>query len=99
MGFLGHNFGSRHARRSSKNSIDARDYLLSKQSFIQNFGPLDWRPEPVKIGQKNENTPICEPVPGEPLTLIKKYFLIEPRRLVASVEGLKNSLAIAAGEL
>jgi len=74
MGLLGHNFGSRHARRSSKGSIDARDYLVSKKSFSQTFGPLDWCPGPVKVGQKNENTPLCEPVPGEPLTQIKKCF-------------------------
>ena len=29
----------------------------------------------------------------------KKYFLIETRRLAASVEGLNTYLAIAAGEL
>jgi len=29
MGFLGHNFGSRHARRSSKGSIDADNCLVS----------------------------------------------------------------------
>jgi len=44
MGFLGHNFGSRHARRSSKGSIDAGDHLVSRKSLSQNFGPLDWRP-------------------------------------------------------
>jgi len=27
-GFLGHNFGSKHARRSSKGSIDAGDHLV-----------------------------------------------------------------------
>jgi len=99
MFFLGHNFGSRHARRSSKGSIDAGDYLVSTKSFSQNLGPLYWRPGPVKFGQKNENTPLCEPVPGEPLTQIKKFFFIEPRRLAASVEGLNNSLAVAADGL
>ena len=54
-GFLGHNFGSRHARRSSKGSIDAED-LVSKTSLSQNFGPWDWRPGRVKVGQKTENT-------------------------------------------
>ena len=61
--FLRHNFGSRHARRSSKGSIDAGDRLVSNKSLNQNV------------------------------------FLIEPRRLAASVEGLNKSLAIAAGEL
>jgi len=49
---LGHNFGSRHARRSSKGSINAADHLVSKKSLSQNFGPLDWRPGPVKLRQK-----------------------------------------------
>ena len=66
MFFLGHNFGSRHARRSSKGSIDAEDHLVSKKS----------------LSQKNQN-----------------FFLIEPRRLAASVEGLNTYLAVSAGEL
>ena len=96
MAFWGHNFSSRHTRRSSKDSIDAGDYLVSTKSFIQNFGPLSWRPGPVNFDQKNENT---EPAPGEPLTQIQNFFLIKPRRLATSAEGLNNSLAIAAGEL
>jgi len=74
MGFLGHHFGSRHARRSSKGSIDAGDNLVFKTSLIQNFGPLDWRPGPIKIGQKTQKTPLCEPLPVEPLTQNKKSF-------------------------
>jgi len=37
--------------------------------------------------------------PGEPQTKSKKMFLIETRRLAASVDGLSTSLAIVAGEL
>jgi len=74
MRFLGHNFGSRHARRSSKASIDAGDHLVFKKRLSQNFGPLNWRPEPVKVGQKKRITPICEPLPGEPLTQIQNVF-------------------------
>jgi len=96
--FLGHNFGSRHARKSSKGSIDAGDYLVSTKSFSQNFGPLNWRPEPVKVGQKTENTPILRARPKRtPHPNQKRFFKIEPRRLAASVESLNNSLAIAAG--
>ena len=54
MGFLGQSFGSRHARRSSKGSIDAGDHLVSKNSSSQNFGPWDWRPGPIKVGPKIE---------------------------------------------
>jgi len=100
MGFLDHNFGSRHARRSNKGSIDAGDHLVSKKSLSQNFGPLDWRPGPVKVGQKTQNTPILRASPRwTPHPNHKIFFLIESRRLAASVEGLNNSLAIATGEL
>jgi len=100
MRFLGHNFGSRHARRSSKGSIDTGDHLVSKKSLSQNFGPLDWRPGPVKVGQKTQNTLALRASPRRTPHPNKKIsFLIEPRRLAASVEGLNNSLAIATGEL
>ena len=72
MRFLGHNFGSRHARRSSKGSIDAEDYLVSKKS--QNLGPLDWRPGPVKVGEKNENTPTLRARPRRTPHPNKKFF-------------------------
>jgi len=100
MGFLGHNFGPRHARRSSKSSIDAGDHLVSKKSLSQNFGSLDWRPGPVKVGQKTENTPTLRACPRRtPHPNQKNFFLIEPRRLADSVEGLNTSLATAAGHL
>jgi len=63
MGFLGHNFGARHARRSSKGSIDAGDHLVSRKSLSQHFGPLNWRPGSVKVGQKTKNTPILRASP------------------------------------
>jgi len=40
-GFLAHNFGSRHARRSTKGSIDADDYLVSKTILRHKNGSLD----------------------------------------------------------
>ena len=47
MSFLGHNFSSRHARRSSKGSIDVGDHLVfkKKQSLQRNS---------TKMLQKNE---------------------------------------------
>jgi len=74
MGFLGHNFGSRHARRSSKASIDAGDHLVSKKSLNQNFGLLDWRPGPVKVGQKNKNTPTLRASPRRTPHPNQKFF-------------------------
>ena len=41
-----------HAR-----SINAGDHLVFKNSLSQNFGSWDWRPGPVKVGQKIENAP------------------------------------------
>jgi len=35
MGFWGHNFSSRHARRSIKGSIDADDHVVSTKILIQ----------------------------------------------------------------
>ena len=63
MGFLGNNFGSRHAIRSSKGSINAGDHVVFKNSLSQNFGPWDWRPRLVKVGQKTENTPTLRASP------------------------------------
>jgi len=63
MGFLGHNIGSRHARRSNKGSINAGDHLVFKTSLSQNFGPWDWRPGPVKVGQKTESAPTLRASP------------------------------------
>jgi len=57
MFFWGHNFGSRYARRSIKSSIDAGGLVVSTKSLSKNFGSLDWRPGPVKVGQKFKNTP------------------------------------------
>ena len=74
MSFLGHNFGARHARGSSKGSIDVGDYLLSKKSLIQNFGPLDCRPGPVKVGQEKKTPRVSEPLPGEPSPKSKNCF-------------------------
>jgi len=66
----------------------------------KNFGSLDWRPGLVKVGQKFKNPPTLRPHPRRTLNPNQKmFFLIETRRLAASVEGLNSSLATAAGEL
>jgi len=54
---------------------------------------------PSKLVKKAKTPPLSEPFPGEPLTQITTFLKIEPRRLAASVVGLNNYLAIAAGEL
>jgi len=70
-----------------------REIIVSKTVLSQNFGSLDWRPEPVTVGQKVKNTPTLR----EPLTQI--ILFIETRRLVESAEDLSSSLAESAGEL
>ena len=98
MGFLGHNFGSRYARRSSKSFINARDHLVFKNILSQNFGPWDWGPS--KLVKKPKTPPTLRASPRRTLYRNQNiFFLIEPRSLSASVEGLNNSLAIVAGEL
>jgi len=42
------------------------DHPVSKKSLSQNFGLLDWRPGPVKVGQHCKNTPLCDIPPREP---------------------------------
>jgi len=75
MGFSGHNFGSRHARRSSKGSIDAGDHLVSKKSLSQNLGSLDWRPWSVKIAKKTRNTSTLRASPRRTPHPNQKNFL------------------------
>jgi len=74
MCFLGHNVCSRHARRSIKGSIDAGDYGVSKKSLSQNFGSLNWRPGPVKIGQKFKNSPNLGAPPRRTANPNQKFF-------------------------
>jgi len=73
MGFLAYNFDSRHARRSRKGSIDEGDHLVSNKSLSQNFSYLIGVQGPSKLVKKNKTTPLCEPLPGEPLTQIKNF--------------------------
>jgi len=57
MRFLGHNFGSRHARRSSKGSIDVGDHLVFKKRLSQNFGTLDWASRACQSQSKKTKHP------------------------------------------
>jgi len=63
-------------------------------------GPLGWCPGPGKDSQNNAKTPIAVMFPPEKLKpKTKNFFSKLTARLVASVEGLNSSLALAAGEL
>ena len=74
MGFLGHNFGSKHAWRSSKGSIDAGDHLVSKKVWAKILAYWIGVQGLSKLVKKPKAPPLCEPLPGEPLTQIKKIF-------------------------
>jgi len=90
MWFLGHNFGSRRARRSSKGSIDARDHLVSKQSLSQNFGVLDWRPGLVKVGQKTQNTPTLRASPRRTPHPNQKFFINRTKKTCRIRRGFEQ---------
>jgi len=90
MGFLGHNFGSRHARRLSKGSIDAGDHLVSTKSLSQNFCPLDWRPGPVKVGQKTKNTPTLRASSRRTPHLNQKFFFHRTKKTCRIRKGFEQ---------
>jgi len=54
---------------------------------------------PSKLVKKQKHPQFASLYQENPSPKSKNIFLIEPRRLAASVEGLNNSLAIATGEL
>ena len=75
MGFWGHNFDSRRARRSIKGSIDAGDHLVSKvwAKILAHWIGVQGQSVLVKSSKTH---PLWELLPGELLTQIKKMFLI-----------------------
>jgi len=53
----------------------------------------------VKVAKKCKNTPTCAVPPSKGQTKKEKKFLMSTGRLAESLEGLNNSLALAAGDL
>ena len=49
--------------------------------------------------KKRKHPNFASPPQANPSPQSKNFFLMEPRRLSASVEGLNTYLAVAAGEL
>jgi len=100
MGYLSHNSGSRHDRRSIKGSEDADDHLVSKTILSQKSGSLHWRPRPSKVGQKRRNMPsLLRHQQKKTNPKRKKFFYISTGRLAESVDGLNSFQAQSAGEL
>ena len=99
MGFLGHNFSSRHARRSIKGFIDVADCLVSKTFELQKW-LIGLATRARQIGSKIQEHVLFVTSPRKtPRSKQIIFFLIEPGKLAASVKGLGNSRAIEAGEL
>jgi len=98
MRFWGYNFGSRHARRSMKEFIDAADCLVSKTSWSQKMAHWIGAQGPSKLVKNLKTCPLCDVTKRKPHPN-QIIFLIETRRLGESLEGLNSPLAIEAGEL
>jgi len=81
-GVFGKNFGSRHARKSIKGSIDAEDCLVSKKSLNHKNGPLDRRSGGVKVGQKFKKCFLCDVTKRNP----------HPNQILFFKSKLKNLL-------
>ena len=90
MGFLGHNFGSRHARRSNKGSIDAGDYLVSEKVSTKILAHWIGVQGPSKLVKKTKTPPLCEPVPGEPLTQIENFFFNRTKKSCCIRRGFEQ---------
>jgi len=59
MGFLGHDFGSKHAKRSIKGSIDAADRLVSTKSLSQKMAHWIGAEGPSKLFKNSKTCPLC----------------------------------------
>jgi len=71
-----------------------------QKTFEPNFWSIGLASKARQNWSKNQKHPhFASLSQANPSPKSKMFFLIEPRRLAASVEGLNNSLAIAAGEL
>jgi len=99
MGFLGHNSGYGHSRRSIKGSIDADDRLVSTKILSQKMVLWIGAQGLVKLVKYLNTCPLCAVTKRKPHTQIKYLFLIKARRLAESMGGLNSSLAVAAGGL
>jgi len=56
----------------------------------QNFGPLDWRPGPVKVGQKTQNTPILRASPRRTPHPNQKFFLNRTKKTCRIGRGFEQ---------
>jgi len=90
MGFLGHNFGCRHARRSIKSSIDADDHLVSNEIWAKNLAHWIGVEGQSKLVKNPKTPPLCELLPGEPQPQIKKCFFNRTKKTCRIRRGFEQ---------
>jgi len=64
--FLAHDFGSRYARKTVKDSKDADHSLVSKNNLNQQMTYWIGVQSRVKVAKKTQNHPHCDVTPREP---------------------------------
>jgi len=72
--FLGHNFGSRHARRPIEGSIVVDDHLISK-TILRKKWLIGLAFRTSQSWSKIQKHPLCDHPTGELQIQIKKIFL------------------------
>jgi len=81
-------------------ALSTREIIQFQKKFETKFWLIGLASRALQSWSKKRKHPhFASPCQANPSPKSKKCFLIEPRRLAASVEGLNNSVAIAAGEL
>ena len=93
---MSHNFRSRYARKSFKDSKGADFGLVSKKILSQDNGPMGCGPGPGEGGQKKQNHPHLQQSPSKPQTENENSFF---DCLDGSEDGLDSSLAQSGGKL
>jgi len=91
MGFWGHNFGSRHARRSSKVFIDAGDYLVATKSFRENFCPIGLASRIRQIwSKKRKHTHFASQSQANPSPKSKNVFINRTKKTCCICRGFEQ---------
>ena len=99
--FLGHSFGSRHARKPIKGCKDSDNSLISKKTWAKKLAHWNWigAQGRVKLAIKTQNHPYLWRSPKRTPNPKLNFFSVETTSRAESVDGLNTSLALAAGEL
>jgi len=72
--------------------MDVGDHVVSNKSLSQNCVSLDWRPGPVKVGQKFKNTPTLgapsrrTPNPNQKIFFNRNYRVTQKKRSSTNIE-------------